>query len=355
MKILITGICGFAGSQIARRIKAIRDDVQLIGLDNFIRAGSELNRRAAEQLCETFLHADIRRDDDWDSVPDVDWVIDCAALPSVLAGTDGHGSPRQLIGHNLIGTLNLLEYCRRSDAGVILLSTSRVYSIRPLAALPLIESTDRYQLDASQTLPAGISPEGIAESFSTSPPVSLYGATKVASETLALEYGQSFGFPVRVNRCGVLAGAGQFGRADQGIFSFWIHSHRAKRPLRYIGCRGTGFQVRDCLHPIDVADLLLKQIDAGSDPNKPLINNVSGGLESSRSLCQLTHWCDRRFGERSVAGSDEVRPFDLPWIVLDSSLARSCWNWSPKRTTDMILEEIAEFASRSPDWLEISS
>ncbi|WP_182870073.1 NAD-dependent epimerase/dehydratase family protein [Rhodopirellula sp. JC639] len=355
MKILITGICGFVGSQIARRIKAVRDDVQLIGLDNFLRAGSELNRRDAEQLCDTFLHADMRCGDDWDSVPEADWVIDCAALPSVLAGTEGHGSSRQLIGHNLIGTLNLLEYCRRSSAGVILISTSRVYSIRPLAALPLHESTDRYELDASQALPVGISTEGIAESFSTSPPVSLYGATKVASETMALEYGQAFGFPVRVNRCGVLAGAGQFARADQGIFSFWVHSHRAKRPLRYIGCRGTGFQVRDCLHPIDVADLVLKQIDAGSDSDKPLVTNVSGGLESSRSLCQLTRWCDRRFGPHAVAGSDEVRRFDLPWIVLDSSLARSAWHWSPRRTTEMILEEIAEFASRSPDWLEISS
>ncbi len=355
MKILITGICGFVGNQIARRIKATNDNVRLIGLDNFIRGGSELNRRSAEQLCETFLHADIRSEADLQLLPDVDWVIDCAALPSVLAGTDGDGSSRQLIGHNLVGTLNLLEYCRRSDAGLILLSTSRVYSIRPLAELALNEAIDRYMLDVSQPLPPGITDAGINESFSTTPPVSLYGATKIASETMALEYGQTFGFPVRVNRCGVLAGAGQFGRPDQGIFSFWIHSHLAKRPLRYIGCRGNGFQVRDCLHPIDLADLLVMQIGAGSDPTKPLINNVSGGFESSRSLRQLTRWCDARFGRHAVASSDEVRPFDLPWIVLDSTLARSAWQWNPQRTTEMILEEIAEFALRSPDWLEISS
>ena len=36
---------------------------------------------------------------------------------------------------------------------------------------------------------------------------------------LILEYGECFGFPVWINRCGVLAGAGQFGKADQGIFS----------------------------------------------------------------------------------------------------------------------------------------
>ena len=49
--------------------------------------------------------------------------------------------------------------------------------------------------------------------------MSLYGATKLASEQLALEYGSTYGFPVWINRCGVLAGAGQFGRADQGIFA----------------------------------------------------------------------------------------------------------------------------------------
>ena len=50
-------------------------------------------------------------------------------------------------------------------------------------------------------------------------------STKLAAETLALEYGEVFDFPAWVNRCGVLAGAGQFGTPDQGIFSYWIHAH----------------------------------------------------------------------------------------------------------------------------------
>ena len=69
---------------------------------------------------------------------------------------------------------------------------------------------------------------GISEDFPTTAPLSLYGASKLASETLILEYGECFDFPVWINRCGVLAGAGQFGKADQGIFSFWIHSFREK-------------------------------------------------------------------------------------------------------------------------------
>ena len=78
------------------------------------------------------FHGDIRLASDGDALPRVDWVIDAAAQPSVLAGRDGKTSRRQLLEHNLLGTINLLEYCRASRAGFILLSTSRVYSIRGL-------------------------------------------------------------------------------------------------------------------------------------------------------------------------------------------------------------------------------
>src|SRR5439155_1377744 len=97
--------------------------------------------------------------------------------------------------------------------------------------------------------------EGVAENFPITPPVSLYGATKLASEVIALEYGEAFGLPIWINRCGVLAGAGQFGIPDQGIFAFWINSYLRRRPLKYIGFDGQGHQVRDCLHPRHVAAL----------------------------------------------------------------------------------------------------
>ena len=125
--------------------------------------------------------------------------------------------------HNLLGTINLLEYCRRCKAGLILLSTSRVYSATELAQLPIQASDFAFALKEGYST-MGISSNGISETFPTSPPISLYGASKLASETLVLEYAEAFGFPVWINRCGVLAGAGQFCKADQGIFSFWIHS-----------------------------------------------------------------------------------------------------------------------------------
>jgi CDP-paratose 2-epimerase len=161
--------------------------------------------------------------------------------------------------------------------------------------------------------------------------------------------------PVFVNRCGVLAGAGQFGRADQGIFSFWINSHLRRRPLQYIGFGGEGHQVRDCLHPRDLIPLLEKQLLAPAIPSGDRIVNVGGGVASATSLRQLTDWCDGQFGRHPVASSPANRAFDLPWIVLDPGRAARVWNWRPQTPRDAILDEIAAHARAHPNWLELSA
>jgi CDP-paratose 2-epimerase len=353
MKVLITGVCGFVGSCVAHALLDRDASLSLIGLDNFIRPGSDTNRLSLKARSVKLFHGDIRSPSDFEIIPAVDWVIDAAANPSVLAGVDGQTSSRQLIEHNLAGTINMLEYCKRVRAGFILVSTSRVYSIPPLRAVPVEVVRRAYRPRFDGLSVAGLSPEGISEVFSTAPPASLYGTTKFASENLALEYADAFNFPVWVNRCGVLAGAGQFGRADQGIFAFWINSYLRKRPLNYIGFNGLGYQVRDCFHPRDLAAMLWKQMsDAKSGANR--VQNLSGGIESATSLAQLTDWCASRFGPHEVMSDTRPRPFDLPWMILDSTRAKNVWGWTPSMKVAEILEEIACHAEQHPDWLEIS-
>ena len=265
MRILISGICGFVGSTLARAFAERGAGHTVCGCDNFIRPGSEANREALRRLGVRLFHGDLRAASDLETLPAADWVIDAAANPSVLAGVDGRTSSRQLVEHNLGGTVNLLEYCKAHRAGFILLSTSRVYGITPLTRLPLV-ARDGAFAPAPDARGPGLGPEGITEDFPTTAPLSLYGATKLASEALALEYGEAFGLPVFINRCGVLAGAGQFGRADQGIFSYWIHSWRQRRPLRYLGFDGLGHQTRDCLHPRDLVPALERQFGAPALP-----------------------------------------------------------------------------------------
>lgn len=354
MRILITGICGFVGSSLARRLLAEKEDLKIFGIDNLIRPGSEQNRQEMRRLGIQMIHGDVRCASDFENLPVVDWVIDAAANPSVLAGVDGKTSSRQLLEHNLYGTVNILEYCRANRAGFVLLSTSRVYSIPPLAGLP-VEVHDRaFRLNPGAACPEGVSIEGVSEAFSTAPPVSLYGCTKLASELLALEYGETFGLPVWINRCGVLAGAGQFGRADQGIFSFWIHSWLAKKPLKYIGFSGSGHQVRDCLHPHDLVSLLLKQMNSTAS-SLQRIQNLSGGRKNSMSLLQLSDWCRDRLGAHQVESDLTPRPFDIPWMVLDSRLAKTQWEWEPATSLETILEELAAHAHEHPSWLDLSA
>jgi CDP-paratose 2-epimerase len=353
VKLIISGICGFVGSTLARALRENTRDLEISGFDNFARPGSELNRLALKSCGIGVQHLDARSAADIDSLPAADWLLDAAAMPSVLAGIDGRSSSRQVLEHNLGSTINLLEYCKAHRAGFTLLSTSRVYSIPPLAALPVQSAGNAFTLDG--TLPPGVSARGIGESFSTSPPVSLYGATKLASEVLALEYGEAFGFPVWVNRCGVMAGAGQFGHPEQGIFSFWINSWLRRAPLKYLGFGGSGHQVRDCLHPRDLLPLLSRQFAAPKlAPAIPRIVNVAGGVENSLSLAQLSEWCAARFGPREVVADPTPRPFDLPWVVLDATLATDTWQWEPQSSAAAVLEEIAQHAEQHPHWLELS-
>jgi CDP-paratose 2-epimerase len=355
MRILISGVCGFVGSALAKGLLASGRGHQVAGFDNFIRPGSETNRAELKALGVRLFHADLRAASDLESLPAADFVIDAAANPSVLAGVDGQTSSRQLVEHNLGGTVNLLEYCKARKAGFILLSTSRVYSIAPLAALPVVVQNGAFAPNAAAGLPTGLTAAGVSESFATSAPVSLYGATKLASEALALEYGGSFGFPVFVNRCGVLAGAGQFGRADQGIFAFWVNSWLGQRPLKYLGFGGHGHQVRDCLHPRDLVPVLEKQLAAPKTADADRLANFSGGAASAMSLKQLSDWCAARIGPQVVAADGAPRPFDLPWIVLDHAKATRVWGWRPTLTTADVLEEIARHAENNPGWLDLSA
>lgn len=355
MKILISGVCGFVGSTLARALVQSGRGHQVVGFDNFIRPGSESNRAELKALGVKLFHGDLRAASDLETLPACDWVIDAAANPSVLAGVDGKTSSRQLVEHNLAGTVNMLEYCKQHRAGFILLSTSRVYSIAPLAALAVEAVDGAFRPARTAALPPGLTAAGVDESFATLAPISLYGSTKLASEALALEYGETFNLPVFINRCGVLAGAGQFGRPDQGIFAYWVNSHLRRRPLKYIGFGGQGHQVRDCLHPRDLVPALELQFAAPKLAAADRLANFSGGAASAMSLRQLTDWCAAKFGPHPVAADSAPRPFDIPWIILDHAKATRLWQWSPQTPTRAILEEIAAHAHAHPSWLDISA
>jgi CDP-paratose 2-epimerase len=352
MQLFITGICGFVGSRVALHLLEQTPGLTIVGIDNLARAGAYTNFHVLRAAGVRVIHGDVRAASDLETIDRMDWIIDAAALPSVLAGVDGKSSSRQLVEHNLLGTINILELARRHHAGMVLLSTSRVYSVEAFSKIPVVARDRRFAFDESAIAPHGCSAAGISERFSTAAPLSLYGATKLASEVMALEYGHAFELPVIINRCGVMAGAGQFGTAEQGIFSYWIGAYAARRVLRYIGFDGAGRQVRDALHPDDLAELVMKQMKSGAAAG---MWNVGGGAPASMSLAELSQWCEARFGAHEVQADMRPRRYDAPWIVLDSAAVRGKFNWQPRISLEQILSQIVDHHRAHLDWLDLAN
>jgi CDP-paratose 2-epimerase len=252
------------------------------------------------------------------------------------------GDTEYLVRTNLLGAYHCLELARRHSAQMIFLSTSRVYPVEAQERIAWTEAETRFEIAPEQKL-RGVSPEGIAENFPLRGPRTLYGATKLSAELLIGEYGETFGIPATIDRCGVIAGPWQMGKVDQGVFTHWVLSHYAGRPLRYIGYGGTGKQVRDLLHIDDLVDLIEDQL-ARPDHWAGVTANVGGGRECSLSLLETTELCRELTGnEVPVEPSDETRPGDVRVYLSDCARLFASTEWRPQRTPRDVLADILDW------------
>jgi CDP-paratose 2-epimerase len=327
--VLIAGGAGFVGSHIALRLRARYPDARIVAADSLRRRGSEWNlpRLAAGRI--DFVHADVRvRDDLAFAGTRFDLVVDCSADASVLSAYDV--GPGPVIETNLIGTVNLLEVARRDRADLVFLSTSRVYPLGALAAIAYEERETRFAIAAQQVLP-GVGPEGIAETFPLEGARSLYGSTKLACELIVAEYADMYGLRTIVDRFGVVTGPWQMGKADQGVFAWWMGCHYFKRPLRYIGFGGSGKQVRDVVDAGELCDLIVRQLD-GIETAPRRAYNAGGGLASSLSLAETTALCEEITGNRvEIERVAENRPADVRIYVTDNARITADTGWSPRK------------------------
>ncbi|MGA2658679.1 MAG: NAD-dependent epimerase/dehydratase family protein [Verrucomicrobiota bacterium] len=347
MRILITGGAGFVGSNLAVAIRRQWPDSTVVCMDNLYRRGAELNVPRLQSGGVEFCPGDVREPGTFPPGP-FDFLIECSAEPSVLAGQDG--SPDYLFQTNLVGAYRCLEKARAWRSGLIFLSTSRVYPIRRLEAHPWREETTRF---AWQDVGApGIGSRGVAETLDMSGARSLYGFTKLAAEQLIEEYRATYGLKALVNRCGVIAGPWQFGKADQGVASLWVLAHYLGRPLSYIGYGGSGKQVRDFLHIDDLSELILEQLK-DFEKWEGWLGNVAGGAENSASLVELTQMCrETTRRETPIQSVPANRPNDLRIFIGDTSRLYRRTTWRPRRPVRQIVSDIHHWISQNESVLK---
>lgn len=335
--ILVTGGAGFVGSNLALMLKRDRPDARVVAFDNLRRRGSELALSRLRAGGVEFRHGDIRNPEDLAEAGHFDALLDCSAEPSVHAGYGA--SPAYVVNTNLIGTINCLEAARLNRADVMFLSTSRVYPIAPLRALPLEREGARLVVAEGAAGP-GWSASGISTGFPLSGSRSIYGATKLASELLIEEYRAMYGLRTVINRCGVLTGPWQLGKVDQGFVVLWAARHLYGGVLSYSGFGGQGAQVRDLLHVADLYDLIRLQL-GDLDRFSGQVFNVGGGPEVAVSLAELTGLCENRSGRRiAIGASPETRAADIPWYITDNRAVTEATGWQPHRHIEEILDEV---------------
>ena len=305
MKILITGGCGFLGSNIACKALALKDKLWVY--DNLYRHGAEKNLAWLKSLGKFgFLKADIRDRSRLDAAvktirPDVIY-----HLAGQVAMTTSLQDPRMDFEVNAVGTQNLLEAVRRFSPATVVVysSTNKVYGDL---------EDHKYAATPTRFVCKG-KPKGFDEATPlhfTTP----YGCSKGAADQYVLDYAKMFGLKTVVFRHSSIFGGRQFSTYDQGWIGWF--------------CRQAGKQVRDVLHADDAAELYYKVPGCiGRAKGRPF--NIGGGMNNSLSLLELFAELEDIMGVKLKYKRLPFRQSDQKVFVADITAARSMFKWSPR-------------------------
>jgi CDP-paratose 2-epimerase len=282
--ILITGSSGLIGSEVVSHFAPA--GWKVYGVDNNMRADffgdqgdTRWNQRRLRDRFPTFAHTELDIRDRAgvlrlisDLKPDL--IVHAAAQPSHdLAAS----RPFDDFDINAVGTLNLLEACRRHIPGTVFvyMSTNKVYGDRP-NAIRLKELPTRWDYDDP------LYADGIPEDFSIDQSKhSLFGASKVAADVMVQEYGRYFGLKTCCLRGGCLTGPNHSGVELHGFLSYLVKCNLEERTYKIFGYKGK--QVRDNIHSHDVA----RFVEAfWRNPRIGEVYNIGGGRANSVSILE---------------------------------------------------------------------
>lgn len=324
MKLLITGGCGFLGSNLASDALARGDE--LIVFDNLYRSGSRDNLAWLQSQGEfRFEHGDIRNQNDITRLIKETRPEAIFHLAGQVAMTTSIANPRMDFEVNAIGTYNLLEAVRLNapEAAVIYSSTNKVYG--DLEQYTYREAETRYECVEK--------PNG----FDEATPLefhSPYGCSKGAADQYMLDYARIFGLKTVVFRHSSMYGGRQFATYDQGWIGWFCQkSIEAKKGLLRdaLTISGNGKQVRDVLHADDMKVLYLAALQ-NIEAAKENVFNIGGGIDNSLSLLELFSILQDYHGIRLDYDCCPVRVSDQRVFVADINKAKRLLDWRPSVT-----------------------
>ncbi len=343
MKVLVTGSSGLIGSEAVEHYDKAGHEVH--GMDNNMRReffgekGDTLwNLRRLQAATSNFTHHTIDIRDratvlEFFRTHRFDLVVHCAAQPS----HDRAGAiPLDDFDVNAVGTLNLLEATRQHapEAVFIFMSTNKVYGDAP-NELPLVEKETRWDY----ARPADFN--GISESCRIDQCLhSLFGASKVAADVMAQEYGRYYGLKTGIFRGGCLTGPNHSGVELHGFLSYLAKVAARGDTYRVFGYKGK--QVRDQIHSADV----VSAFDAfAANPRPGEVYNLGGGRDNSASVLECFAMLESRLGRPVRWEYDEQnRTGDHICYISDLSKLKAHFpEWTITRSLDQIVDEILGF------------
>ena len=321
MKLLITGGCGFLGSNLASDALARGDE--LVVFDNLYRNGSRENLTWLQTQGQfIFEHGDIRNQNDITRVVQTFKPDAIFHLAGQVAMTTSIANPRMDFEVNVMGTHNLLEAIRlhAPKATVVYSSTNKVYG--DLEQYTYLETDTRYQCVEQ--------PNGFNEQTQLSFH-SPYGCSKGAADQYMLDYARIFGLKTVVFRHSSMYGGRQFATYDQGWVGWFcqktIEASKDKNSAPFT-ISGNGKQVRDVLHADDMKRLYMAAVNH-IESAKGEAFNVGGGIENSLSLLELFALLEQIANVKLRFTKLQVRESDQRVFVSDLDKSKQLLNWQP--------------------------
>jgi CDP-paratose 2-epimerase len=341
-QILVTGSSGLIGSEVC--VFFSQQGFAVHGVDNNQRAvffgppgDTRWNQKRLAATLKDFTHHELDIRDRAGVLALVksvkpDLIVHTAAQPSHDRAA---AIPFDDFDTNAVGTLNFLEAARQAcpESPFIHMSTNKVYGDAP-NKIPLKELETRWDYaDPAYT-------NGIPETFTIDQSThSLFGASKVAGDILAQEYGRYFNMPTCALRGGCLTGPNHTGVELHGFLSYLVKCNLEGREYRLFGYKGK--QVRDNIHSLDVARFMFEFYSA---PRCGEVYNLGGGKNNACSVLEAFTLAEKYSGKAmKYTYVEQNRIGDHICYYSDLRKMRTHFpKWDITRSLEQTMREIVE-------------